>query len=49
MIRVILPPHLRTLAKVDSEVGKFEALVEGDIAQLDKALAKARVRHINVA
>jgi hypothetical protein len=37
------------MAKVDSEVEKFEALVEGDIAQLDKALAKARVRHITVA
>ena len=37
------------MAKVDSEVAKFEALVEGDIAQLDKALAKARVRHITVA
>jgi len=37
------------MAKVDSEVAKFEALVEGDIAQLDKALAKARIRHIAVA
>ncbi|MBN9085561.1 MAG: glycosyl hydrolase [Reyranella sp.] len=37
------------MAKVDSEVAKFEALVAGDIAQLDKALAKARVRHITVA
>jgi hypothetical protein len=37
------------MAKVDSEVAKFEALVEDDIAQLDKALAKARVRHITVA
>jgi hypothetical protein len=35
--------------KVDSEVEKFEALVTGDIAQLDKALAKARVRHITVS
>ena len=32
------------MAKVDSEVAKFEALVKGDIAQLDKALAKARIR-----
>ena len=37
------------MAKVDSEVATFEALVAGDIAQLDKALAKARVRHITVA
>ncbi len=37
------------MAKVDSEVAKFEALVEGDIAQLDKALAKARIRHIAIA
>jgi hypothetical protein len=37
------------MAKVDSEVAKFETLVDGDIAQLDKALAKARVRHITVA
>ena len=32
--------------KVDSEVAKFEALVKGDIAQLNAALAKARVRHV---
>jgi len=37
------------MAKVDSEVAKFEKLVAGDVAQLDKALAKARVRHITVA
>jgi len=37
------------MARVDSEVAKFEALVGGDIAQLDKALAKARIRHIAVA
>src|SRR4051812_36268544 len=36
------------MARVDSEVADFEALVTGDIAQLDKALAKARVRHITV-
>ncbi len=33
--------------KVDSEVAKFEALVEGDIAQLNAALTKARVRHVS--
>ena len=32
--------------KVDSEVAKFEALVKGDIAQLNAALAKARVKHV---
>jgi hypothetical protein len=37
------------MAKVDSEVAKFEKLVASDVAQLDKALAKARVRHITVA
>ena len=37
------------MARVDSEVAKFEALVEGDIAELDKALARARIRHIAVA
>jgi len=37
------------MARVDSEVAKFEALVAGDIAELDKALAKARIRHIAVA
>ena len=31
---------------VDGEVGKFEALVEGEIAQLNAALAKARVKHV---
>lgn len=34
------------MAKVDSEVAKFEALVQGDIAQLNAALAKARVKHV---
>ena len=35
--------------KVDSEVAKFEALVEGDIAELNAALTKARVRHVTAA
>jgi hypothetical protein len=35
--------------KVDSEVARFEALVEGDIAELNAALAKARVRHVTAA
>jgi hypothetical protein len=35
--------------KVDSEVAKFEALVKGDIAQLNAALAKARVRYVAAA
>ncbi len=34
------------MAKVDSEVAKFEALVKDDIAQLNAALAKARVKHV---
>ena len=34
------------MAKVDSEVAKFEALVKGDVAQLNAALAKARVKHV---
>jgi hypothetical protein len=34
------------MAKVDSEVAKFEALVKSDIAQLNAALAKARVKHV---
>ena len=34
------------MAKVDSEVAKFEAIVERDVAQLNAALAKARVRHV---
>jgi hypothetical protein len=34
------------MAKVDSEVAKFEALVKEDIAQLNAALAKARVKHV---
>ena len=32
--------------KVDSEVARFEALVDGEIAALNTALAKARVRHV---
>ena len=35
--------------KVDGEIAKFEAVVAGEVAQLDKALAKARVRHITAA
>jgi len=35
--------------KVDSEVAKFEALVKGDITQLNAALAKARVRYVAAA
>ncbi|MPZ30577.1 MAG: glycosyl hydrolase [Rhodospirillales bacterium] len=34
------------MAKVDSEVAKFEALVKADIAQLNAALAKAKVKHV---
>ena len=34
------------MAKVDSEVAKFDALVKGDIAELNKALAKAGVPHV---
>jgi photosystem II stability/assembly factor-like uncharacterized protein len=34
------------MAKVDSEVAKFEALVKDDIAQLNAALAKAKVKHV---
>jgi hypothetical protein len=37
------------MAKVDSEVAKFEKLVAGEIAQLNAALAKARVRHLAAA
>jgi photosystem II stability/assembly factor-like uncharacterized protein len=37
------------MAKVDSEIAKFEALVKGDIAQFNAALAKARVRHVTAA
>ena len=32
--------------KVDSEVARFEALVKGEIAPLNAALAKARVGHV---
>ena len=35
--------------KVDSEVARFEALVDGEIAELNAALAKARVRHVTAA
>jgi hypothetical protein len=34
------------MAKVDSEVAKFEAVVAKDVAQFNAALAKARVRHV---
>ena len=37
------------MAKVDSEVAKFEALVAGDIARLNAALTKARVKHLAAA
>ena len=37
------------MAKVDSEVAKFDALVKGDIAELNKAFAKARVQHVTAA
>jgi hypothetical protein len=37
------------MAKVDGEVEKFEKLVAGDVAKLDAALAKARVRHLVTA
>jgi hypothetical protein len=47
------PPTTQTTAvsrevmdKVDSEVARFEALVKGDIAALNAALAKARVPHV---
>ena len=47
------PPTTQTLAvsrevmaKVDGEVAKFEAIVAEDIAKLNAALAKARVRHV---
>ena len=32
--------------KVDGEIAKFDALVKGEIAQLNAALAKARVGHV---
>jgi photosystem II stability/assembly factor-like uncharacterized protein len=32
--------------KVDSEVARFEAIVDGDIAELNEALTKARVAHV---
>ncbi len=38
-----------TMAKVDREIDKFEALVKGDIAQFDKALAKARIGYVTAA
>jgi hypothetical protein len=47
------PPTSQTTAvsrevmgRVDGEVAKFETLVAGDIAQLNAALAKARIRHV---
>ena len=38
-----------TMAKVDREIEKFEALVKGDIARFDKALAKARIGYVTAA
>jgi hypothetical protein len=35
--------------KVDGEIAKFQALVDGDIADLNAALAKARVKHVTAA
>ena len=32
--------------KVDAQIAKFDAVVAGDIARLNKALAKARVGHV---
>ena len=37
------------MAKVDSEVEKFEKLVAGDIAKLNTQLAKARIKHLTAA
>jgi len=37
------------MAKVDSEVAKFEQLVADDIAKLNTALTKARVKHLAAA
>ena len=37
------------MAKADSEIAKFQALVDGDIADLDRALTKARVKHVTTA
>src|SRR4029077_8633614 len=37
------------MAKVDGEVAKFDALVKGDIAELNKAFTKARVQHVTAA
>ena len=37
------------MAKVDSEVAKFEAIVKKDVAELNAALAKAKVRHVAAA
>jgi photosystem II stability/assembly factor-like uncharacterized protein len=34
------------MAKVDSEVAKFEAVVAREVAQFNAALARARVRHV---
>jgi hypothetical protein len=32
--------------KVDGEIARFDALVKGEIAELNAALAKARVGHV---
>ena len=37
------------MAKVDSEVAKFEKLVAGDIAKLNAQLARARIKHLTAA
>jgi hypothetical protein len=37
------------MAKVDSEVARFEKLVAGDIAKLNTQLAKARIKHLAAA
>src|SRR5262249_19129867 len=34
------------MAKVDSEVARFEKLVAGDVAKLNAQFAKARVKHV---
>ncbi|MFI5002675.1 MAG: WD40/YVTN/BNR-like repeat-containing protein, partial [Reyranellales bacterium] len=38
-----------TMAKVDTQIAKLDALVKGDIAQFNKVLAKARVGYIAAA
>lgn len=37
------------MAKVDSEVARFEKVVADDIAKFNKALAKARIKHVAAA